>query len=424
MARILLLNFGSLGDLHPFIGMAIALQKAGHEVSLASNPIYLPRIEAAGIKAHGVGPKLSPDDPELIKAVMSPLRGPELLHKKYIFPHSEQSIEETLPLARNSDLLITGILGYFVPTLSELTQVPWAMAMLAPMGYWSAHDPAALPAIPFLRSFKFMGPRFYKQLYKLLFLPSKSWSAPLQEARKKHGLAPQANPMAPATLNSCALNLALFSKHFAPPQADWPKNLKQVGFIEYDGEEAKAPLNENIEKFLANGEAPILLTLGSTNVLDPGKIYETFHEAVHPLNKRTLISVATKDLAYYQAKFSNNNTLVTDYIPYGKVMPKSSFVVHQGGIGTTAQCLRAGKASIILASVNDQVDNARHVEKIGAGLYLAKKKLNAASLRKAILKVEKSTLQTNAQKIGEKIKSENSCEKLVSAVKDLLANKD
>jgi UDP:flavonoid glycosyltransferase YjiC (YdhE family) len=39
-------------------------------------------------------------------------------------------------------------------------------------------------------------------------------------------------------------------------------------------------------------------------------------------------------------------------------------VVHQGGVGTTAQCLRAGKPMLIMPYSHDQPDNARRMRRL------------------------------------------------------------
>lgn len=417
MQRILLLNFGSLGDLHPFIGLALILKKAGYQVSLGTNQAHVPRVKAAGIEAHAIGPALDPHDPELIRVVMSPLRGPELLHRKYIFPATEKSIQDSLPLVKKSDLIITGILGYFIPTLSELTGVPWAMAMLSPIGYWSVYDPPEVPSIPFLSSMKVFGPHFVKYFYKSIFYLSRPWSAPLQEARKKRGLDQQPNPLTPSMMSSGALNFALFSKYFASPQKDWPKNLIQAGFIGYDGPESEMPLKKDLEDFLNAGEAPVFLTLGSTNVHVPGEIYKIFNEVIKKLNKRAVLSVSLNDLKESKEKYETSQVHVTDYVPYGKLMPRCSVVVHQGGVGTTGQTLKAGKPAVILGSVNDQLDNARHVEKMGAGIKLPFKKLNAERLREAIELATSEKFQRKAKEIAENMKHENTSEIIVTAIR-------
>ncbi len=420
MKKVVLINFGSLGDIHPFIGLGLALQKAGIKVVFGTNLSHVPRVQQAGLEAYGVGPDLRPDDPELIAVVMNSIKGPEILHKKYIFPSSEKGIADSLPLTKDANLILTGMLGYFVPTLSELTKVPWGMAMLAPMAYWSAYDPPELPAIPFLRPLKFLGPTFFKYFYQAIFSVSTSWAEPLQAIRKKNGLPPQPNPMKASTMTSGSINLALFSKHFAAPQPDWPKNLIQPGYMSYDGPGNDAVLNPDLGAFLSQGDSPVLMTLGSTNVHTPGELYEIFHEALLPLQQRAIMLVGSKNLSEYKKKFESKTVAVFDYAPYAKLMPHCSTIVHQGGAGTTGQCLRAGKPSIIVGSANDQLDNARHVEEIGAGVKLPLKKLSVSTLREALIHTQSAAMKRAASDVGEHIRSENAEATAVLAIQKLI----
>jgi UDP:flavonoid glycosyltransferase YjiC (YdhE family) len=56
---------------------------------------------------------------------------------------------------------------------------------------------------------------------------------------------------------------------------------------------------------------------------------------------------------------------VTQYAPYSALFPRVSVVVHQGGVGTTAQCLRAGRPMLIMPYSHDQPDNARRMRRLG-----------------------------------------------------------
>jgi rhamnosyltransferase subunit B len=420
--RVFLMNVGSLGDLHPFIGMGLALRNAGFDVVVGTNASHVPRVKAAGLEGIGIGPDLRPDDPELISVVMNPRRGPVRLHRDYIFPATERAIDDALPAARASDLILTGILGYVVPTLSELAKVPWGMGMLAPLGFWSAHDPPETPAIPFLRALKGLGPRSIRVLYKLLFAVSGGLAKPLQQARKRRGLPPQPNPFLVSTMTGGDLNLALFSKHFAAPQPDWPANLVQPGYIAYDGPGGDSDVSVELDRFLASGEPPILVTLGSTNVLSPGEIFEIVHRAVKPTGRRALFLVGAQRLTEYREKFEGDRFGVFDYAPYSKVMPRCSVVVHQGGAGTTGHCLRASRPAVIVGSANDQLDNARHVEGIGAGVRLPLSLLTTSTLTRALDHAESAEVRARAAQIGALIAAENAEESVVQAVRAVIGD--
>jgi hypothetical protein len=48
--KIVLATFGTLGDLHPFIAVALQLRKRGHRPVIASWPDYREKVEAEGIE--------------------------------------------------------------------------------------------------------------------------------------------------------------------------------------------------------------------------------------------------------------------------------------------------------------------------------------------------------------------------------------
>ena len=53
------------------------------------------------------------------------------------------------------------------------------------------------------------------------------------------------------------------------------------------------------------------------------------------------------------------------YLPYSQVFPRAAAVVHQAGIGTLAQALRAGRPQLIVPVAFDQPDNARRAAALG-----------------------------------------------------------
>jgi UDP:flavonoid glycosyltransferase YjiC (YdhE family) len=59
------------------------------------------------------------------------------------------------------------------------------------------------------------------------------------------------------------------------------------------------------------------------------------------------------------------------YVPLRALLPRAAALVHHGGIGTTAEALRAGVPQAIVPLAYDQFDNAARVEALGAGLRVA-----------------------------------------------------
>jgi len=172
---------------------------------------------------------------------------------------------------------------------------------------------------------------------------------------------------------SPALVLALFSKWLAQSQPDWPPQTLQPGFVYYDSSNKGSNLDPDLERFLQSGEPPIVFTLGSTAVSHPGGFYQTSIEAARQLSARALLIGASAD-----TRFLSPSILSVPYAPYSQVFPRASVIVHQGGSGTTAQSLRAGRPTLFVPWGWDQPDNAARVVRRGAALSLPKNRYSVA----------------------------------------------
>jgi rhamnosyltransferase subunit B len=48
--NVLVCSFGSFGDVHPFVGLALALQVRGHHVTVAINGYFRELVERVGLE--------------------------------------------------------------------------------------------------------------------------------------------------------------------------------------------------------------------------------------------------------------------------------------------------------------------------------------------------------------------------------------
>ena len=78
---------------------------------------------------------------------------------------------------------------------------------------------------------------------------------------------------------------------------------------------------------------------------------------------------------------------VAPYAPFSELFPRAAAVVHQGGIGTTAQTLRAGRPMVIVPFSHDQPDNAARMVRLGVGAVIARRKYSAATAAAALRRV-------------------------------------
>jgi len=66
--RILLTVVGSLGDLHPYIAIAVGLRERGHEALIATSNCYRQKIEALGLGFRTLRPDSEwVDDPNVMQ---------------------------------------------------------------------------------------------------------------------------------------------------------------------------------------------------------------------------------------------------------------------------------------------------------------------------------------------------------------------
>ena len=159
------------------------------------------------------------------------------------------------------------------------------------------------------------------------------------------------------------LVLALFSHVLGVEQKDWPEHTLITGFCFYDADAGNAALPPGLDKFLAAGEAPVVFTLGSAAVLAAGNFYEHSAQAAMQLGVRAVLLIGTDPRNRPQQSLPDS-ICVAEYAPYSALFSHAALVVHQGGVGTTAQCLRAGKPMLIMPYSHDQPDNARRMQRL------------------------------------------------------------
>jgi UDP:flavonoid glycosyltransferase YjiC (YdhE family) len=282
--------------------------------------------------------------------------------RDFLFPSLRQTYDDLLDAAtkpERADLLLLGELNYAGPLVAEVTGIPWASYVLAPLSFFSAFDPPVLPPYPRLARADKAVPGFGRVIKRVARFVSRKWPEPIYELRHELGLPKGANPLFDAK-HSPNLVLALFSRVLGVEQKDWPKHTLITGFCYYDADAGNQALPPNLEQFLKQGPPPVVFTLGSAAVLAAGKFYEYSARAAIRLGIRAVMLIGTDPRNRLQTAVPES-ICVAEYAPYSELFNRSAMVVHQGGVGTTAQCLRAGKPMLIMPFSHDQPDNGRRM---------------------------------------------------------------
>ena len=363
--RIVLSNIGTFGDINPLIALALELKRRGHMPVMALPAVYEPKILPLGLEFHPVRPDIDPGNSLLVEMVYDVKKGTETGLRKFLFPALRQTYDDLLDAAtkpERADLLLLGELNYAGPIVAEVTGIPWASYVLAPLSFFSAFDPPVLPMYPRLARDDKTVPGMGRVIKRLARFVSRKWPQPIYDLRRELGLPRGANPLFDAK-HSPNLVLAMFSRVLGTEQRDWPQNTLITGFCFYDSDAGNAALPENLEKFMAEGEPPVVFTLGSAAVLAAGHFYEFSARAAMKLGIRAVLLIGS-DRRNRPAQKLPASICVAEYAPYSALFSRAKLVVHQGGVGTTAQCLRAGTPMLIMPYSHDQPDNARRMRRL------------------------------------------------------------
>jgi len=199
---------------------------------------------------------------------------------------------------------------------------------------------------------------------------SRKWPEPIYELRRELGLPKGANPLFDAK-HSPDLVLALFSRLLGQEQKDWPPNTRITGFCYYDADAGNQELPPKLAEFLAAGEPPVVFTLGSAAVLAAGRFYEFSARAAIKLGLRAVLLIGS-DPRNRPRHPLPESICVAEYAPYSELFSRAAMVVHQGGVGTTAQCMRAGKPMLIMPYSHDQPDNGRRMRRLKVARVIQK----------------------------------------------------
>lgn len=363
--RIVLSNIGTYGDIHPLIALAVELKRRGHVPVMALPAVYAPKIAPLGIEFRAIRPDIDPKNTLLVEMIYDVKKGTERGLRDFLFPVLRQTYDDLLDAAtkpERADLLLLGELNYAGPIVADVTGIPWASYVLAPLSFFSAFDPPVLPPYRRLSKADRAVPGMGRAMRRLARFATRKWPQPIYDLRQRLGLPRGANPLFDAK-HSPYLVLAMFSHVLGVEQRDWPPNSLITGFCFYDAENGEAGLPPNLEKFLDEGPPPIVFTLGSAAVLAAGRFFEYSARAAMKLGTRAVLLIG-RDERNRPRQELPSSICVAEYAPYSALFSRASLVVHQGGVGTTAQCLRAGKPMLIMPYSHDQPDNARRMRRL------------------------------------------------------------
>jgi UDP:flavonoid glycosyltransferase YjiC (YdhE family) len=259
---------------------------------------------------------------------------------------------------------------------------------------------------------------FHRFVFSIAKLQTKSWLEEYKKFRKSLGLSEDHDPIFDGKYSDL-LHLVLFSKVLSPPQPDWPAKALQTGYCFYDGQSDMGQMPDGLEEFLDAGEPPIVFTLGSAAVMDPGTFFEESITAAKLLARRAVVLYGI----FNEPPAGLTDEIVGyEYAPFSKLFPRAACVVHQAGVGTTGQVLRAGVPHLIMPYGHDQPDNAARCRRAGVAEVISRGEYNARTASDMLRKIlAEPKYSANAKLAATVIASEGGTNAACDAIEAVLS---
>lgn len=371
----LVIALGSHGDVHPMLGISLALRARGHRVTFIASPYFEPLARRAGCDDFvPLGTAEEFRDALANPNLWHPIKGFKAVFQHGVLPATRPTYDAIIERYKPSETIVVAhAIALGARIAQDKLGVPTATVQLAPAVFRSMHQPPKLPGLYMPRWL----PRGVKRaMWRMIdaLVIDRLLAPPINVIRAQTGL-----PCVRGILDSWWLSpdlvLGLFPDWFAAKQSDWPPQLRLTQFPLYD-ERHVEPVSPELEKFLDQGDAPIVFTPGSAMTFGESFFRESVKGCALLKRRGILLSRHREHIPTDLP----NTVRHFDYAPFSRILPRCAALVHHGGIGTTSQALAAGIPQLVMPMAHDQFDNAHRVARLGAGDWIQRRRYRAAAV--------------------------------------------
>lgn len=380
-------TWGSAGDINPFIALSAGLAKAGHQVTLAITSAerrdFLETGRRLGFTVMPVGHIAQSETSldrlgERIVAASDPLKQLRITFREMFEPDVPRLFEAAKTLCANNDLIVAHYILHPTHLAAELAKKPYATVTLNRGALPTRMFPP--PSLPNLGPW--INPWLWTLTEKLLgsvLLPS------INRLREREGAPPVRTYR--RVWESPLCNLIAVGGPLCPAMPDWGENQKICGFFPPPEADENWTVPDALAAFLDSGPPPVFIGFGS--MLGAGKWNANMGKCARLLSEAVRIAGCR---AILQSRWDavegvpeNPAIFRIETVPYARIFPRCSAIVHHGGAGTTHTAILSGHPSVVIAHMMDQFFWGEELRRLGiAPKTLAYRNVTANAIAAAI----------------------------------------
>ena len=397
--KIVMVGWGTTGDVYPVLALAKRLLERGHQVRVCALTLFKDKVLEIGAEFYEIEVAFDLEEFHAAMDAIIPKRDPlammRLIVEEGIVQRGEKWYQACLAAMKGADLVICHSVDIPAQEAAIRNGVPWLTV---------TYCPAIIKCLDFAPyPFPNWGRLFNAVVWKVAQLRLGSSIDPLfNQFIVSIGGKPRTSVMLEG-MYSPSLNLIAASPVLCPP-ADFAPNHQFTG-VWHLASPSYVPPPELVD-FLAEGPPPIIITFGSMGGSNGRETTEILIDTIKKINQRAIVQAGWGKLGTQKAL---PDIFCTDYVPHQWLFPQGCCVVHHGGAGTTASVCRAKVPSVVVAHNADQPYWGKRLSDLGvAPKHLHRRNLTPERLAKRIQKVlDTPAMKERAGVLGKQMESED-----------------
>lgn len=412
---IIIATMGSRGDVEPYVGLGIELQKLDYKVIISAPAVYHDLVCANKLSFRELK-AVNPQEMMKIPEVESRFSKGNMLGAIIVLMKKSKSVirqylEEVYNNMQGADLIVLSMIPYGSMDAAEKMEIPVVYTLLNPAVPTKYFSSVVIPQVPKVLNYYthiLLEWGFYICFKKQLnYLRKEKWKlpplkkCPIWTARNKN-----------------AKTLLAYSDSIIPKPKDWTYNEIVTGFWQIEKAGHYIPDTKLIQFLSATDEKPVYIGFGSMPIDNVTIFLKMVEDALEIVNGRAVVYLSYN---IHEIPTHSKRIFVVNDVPHSWLFEQVSATVIHGGVGTCRASLSAGKPTFVVPFMGDQKFWGLQLCKLGVGPKPIKyKNLTSTNLAKTLISLKEERYLDNAKRIQMQLLVENGAKTAAYEVKNIL----